>query len=126
MREIKFMAYDAVKKIMVFFDLKDLLNAHDWIVTCCTVDGETIDVCYDQLEEPYQYTGRNDKNGKEIYDGSILKENEYVVLVRWQKETASFSLGKKGWMYDHYFIEAINPNECEVIGHIRLNPELME
>jgi hypothetical protein len=41
--------------------------------------------------------------------------------VGWNIPYASFCLMKNGWMYDHYFHEALNPTDCEIIGNIYEN-----
>lgn len=67
-----------------------------------------------------EYTGLHDKNGKEIYEGDIVKRTKawevlwmgYGWWLRNIKDGASFPLGR----YEVY----------EVIGNIYENPELLE
>jgi len=65
-----------------------------------------------------QFTGLLDKNSKEIYEGDLLQDG---ITVIWREDLASFALRKDGWMYDHYFGEAVDPGHCEVIGNIYEN-----
>ena len=69
------------------------------------------------------YTGLKDKNGKLIWENDILNSGNLVVT--WREELASYCLTKKGWMYQHFFGEAVDACDCEVIGNIFDNPELM-
>lgn len=93
-----------------------------------------------------QCTGLSDKNGKEIYDGDIL--NLYVSskkLYRYQVkyEIGSFMLVSKDEIFDfkNVWNDNVHPlsqlyfeyqneenciDQCEVVGNIYENPELLE
>ena len=71
-----------------------------------------------------QCTGLKDKNGKLIWENDILNRGNLVVT--WREELSSYCLTKKGWMYQHFFGEAVDACDCEVIGNIFDNPELLE
>ena len=71
-----------------------------------------------------QCTGLKDKNGKMIWENDILNSGNLVVI--WREELASYCITKKGWMYQHFFGEAVDACDCEVIGNIFDNPELLE
>lgn len=72
-----------------------------------------------------RYTGLNDKNGKEIYVGDIIKlkiddKNLYIV---------EFSLGSFVLCSDFgedYIIGNIKTNYIEIVGNVHQNPELLE
>lgn len=116
-REIKFRAWDTETKEMNF----DFLNKH-WLRVC--------------IESPYvelmQYTGLTDKNGEGIYEGDILQipdlyetpENTSTTY-----HTAAVDFEEYGFRVDgnqlcedYQYIS----DECEVIGNIYENPELLE
>lgn len=88
-----------------------------------------------------QYTGLNDKNGKKIFEGDILSISNimdgigtyyfppikypYNVEVKWDMCAWMWkTLGK----YEYYitFPGAWCHYECEIIGNIHDNPELLE
>ena len=72
-----------------------------------------------------QFTGLQDRNGKEIYEGDFLRgSSDDKCLVIWRQDLASFALTKDGWAYDHYFGEAIDPGFCEIIGTIHDGKEV--
>lgn len=74
-----------------------------------------------------QYTGLRDKNGKKIFEGDISKDKLVVTYI---PQKASFCLAKRGWLFAHFFDEAIKVEngvaEIEIIGNIHDNPELLE
>ena len=73
-----------------------------------------------------QYTGLKDKNGKEIYESDVLtSETEKPMIVKWSEKFASWCLYRDGWMFAHWFGESCEPEQCEVIGNIYENPELL-
>ena len=79
-----------------------------------------------------QFTGLRDKNGREIYEGDIIRDETFkkdiydIMVVGWENDAASFVLIKNGWVFMHYFGESSNPEDCIVIGNIHENPELIE
>lgn len=85
--------------------------------TWCEIDEETIG----------QFTGLLDKNGKKIFEGDIvLSPSGKPMVISWNKKFASFCLDRKGWAFSHWFGEACDPQEIEIIGNIHENPELLE
>ena len=72
-----------------------------------------------------QYTGLNDKNGKKIWENNIVRCGRNVI-VTWDEHFASWCLTRKGWLYKHFFGESQNPEDCEVVGNIFDNPDLLE
>lgn len=76
--------------------------------------------------ELMQYTGLKDKNGKEIYEGDILRGLTVGNFwVQWKDKSACFGIGDLSENIPlKYYLEDIL-NEVEVIGNIYENPELL-
>ena len=117
-REIKFRGKDILHKSWQYGSLaKDEPQKSYYIID--NEYGRGIDV---DKETIGQYTGLHDKNGKEIYEGDVLKgtfygfpmpEYDYVFQIYWDEK-------EKGFMANYF-----EPSECEVIGNIYDNPELL-
>lgn len=72
-----------------------------------------------------QSTGLFDAKGREIWEGDVVLADNEVCLIGWSERYASFNIRKNGWLHDHFFGEAYEANECEVLGSIYENPELI-
>lgn len=88
---------------------------------------------FDEIEL-MQFTGIKDKNGKEIYDGDIVKfsdcdDDVYVTPVVWDKNYACFGVsfsGKYPISFDYLEEFYTELKDIEVVGNIYENPELLE
>ena len=122
MREIKFRVWDN--------DSKKIYNQDDFILTFDNV-GEDIYLKGNNEIIPFyryklmQYTGLEDKNGQEIYEGDILDYGTYGKFeVVWHRGSfkirkLGFKHGKLHYLGDCYF------DELMVTGNIYENPELL-
>ena len=71
-----------------------------------------------------QYTGRTDKNSKNIFEGDIVEViHEGVYLCRWDEGNCEFGLINEN---ESLGIAYVSPYDIVVIGNIHDNPELLE
>ncbi len=132
MREIKFRAWDVENEMMCtvyHFQWMDI--AKDEVFVDCIPDlevrGTKIRRVLRVSKNPVmQFTGLLDKNGKEIYEGDIVKwvsihgqtKRKHIDKIVWESDAACFML--RPWIHEPY--AAV----MEVIGNIYENPELLK
>lgn len=124
MREIKYRAWIEEEQRMWYSDSKKqddmiyflLINSSGPYLS--PVHHEEYDE-YTEFEL-MQYTGLKDKNGKEIYEGDIVKcGNDAPQFVRWNETISGFGMSFKIGATTNI------PENCEVIGNIYEHPDLL-
>lgn len=131
-REIKYRAWLKEEKKMVIVETIDFSEKSiQYLEKNEIIDAYLLRTTFLEDIELMQYTGIKDKNGKEIYEGDILKYKfpydrrlKHVSLVKFIETEASFGLKDiYGNEIPLYRITA--NNYFEVIGNIYENPELL-
>ena len=128
MRETKFRAYHKERKEMFeiasidFEEKKAALS--NGIIKLLNVDSKQFELL--------QYTGLKDKNGKEIYEGDIIKYKfpydrrlKHISPVKFLETKASFGI-KDRYGNETQLYRITANNYFEVIGNIYENKNLLE
>ncbi|MFD1410749.1 YopX family protein [Lapidilactobacillus gannanensis] len=129
MREIKFRAWDKGQECYLY----DVQGAYDTLSGWVKYEnGENADYdeeCFDDFlnSDQYvveQYTGLTDVNGKDIYEGDLVRLTDDLEdpVFRVIFDEAKFEISGDDLFYD-LGEEFMN---CEVIGNVHENPELLE
>ena len=128
MREILFRGKRVDNNEWVYGFLSKSRGNNHFLSLC--IDHEENGVMLSSIVEPEtigQYTGLNDKNGKKIFEGDIVRYNgeKHIVVFETRGETGYF-----GIKIDHIetwgFCLSVPAKLMEVIGNIHDNPELAE
>jgi len=131
MREIKFRAWDKASKRMIlpeYSDWEDFMIEPDGTVSSSYESGgyspyrSKSRVDYEIM----QYTGLKDKNGKEIYEGDLIKFDDTNIGFIDCEEWTEFFIH---WISEpdctDYARDFYRISRAEVIGNIHENPELL-
>ena len=116
-REIKFRAWDKKRNVMCELTT----NIFSGVKTLMFNDA------IKELQDDYiflEYTGLKDKNGKEIWEGDVVK------LESWEPDICEVVFDRGGFCFrfssdDNYYPDGKYLEDGEVIGNIYENPELL-
>lgn len=146
MREIKFRAWDKklnimVKVVSLDWDKRAVGTDLDWAIH--KGNGDSKYPLYPMSDyDLMQFTGLHDKNGREIYEGDIVKYKTGSKVVselmggdgKWHDEysfrVVEYHTQKNGVMIHPFMFSNDNcnrcsPLECEIVGTVHENPKLL-
>lgn len=127
MREIKFRAWD--------IETREMIYGHEFMVTFggrvyCNYDVERLRRVPDGRLLLMQRTGLRDKNGKEIYEGDIVKAYRHVTDV-YVVFVVAYDEFRGGYFKDtddylKPLVSDFGKDNMQVIGNIHEHPELLK
>lgn len=123
MRDIKFRAWDKISLVMTTVDMLRLIGNQTYQQYGLLFKGQDYLRMPEEIEL-MQYTGLKDKNGKEIYEGDVIRvnvENKYIEF-----HNGSWVHVNPKDVVDSSFLNFFDWHNYEVIGNIYENPVLLK
>lgn len=146
MREIKFKAFLRCNQRLAngitlgyekfpkgIYEVMDLNFANEIATLWSEKEQTCFEVSFRKIEL-MQYTGVNDKNGHEIYDGYIVKFESSVPIPEGPDYPKEGQIGVVKYGFCDYYVEAKSPcrfnldelGDWIVVGNIYENPEILK
>jgi uncharacterized phage protein (TIGR01671 family) len=130
MREIKFRVWGIKEREMEFVGAIDWTPLNERVITCNTKTRKHYSFQDNRFPDSFvlmQFTGLQDVNGKDIYEGDIIKpsDSKLFFVIAWDEKLCKFG----GLHPDKEFglrLNKLNTDYYTVIGNIYENPELIK
>lgn len=128
MREIRFRVWDRRNKTMQPVKYLRWLNNDNIASIGCGDEKGYQERLRPRDCELMQFTGHEDKNGVEIYEGDIVKDLSVAInqVVFYSLQRAAFKIGARGEKTQYDKQNPFWNDNCLVIGNIYENPELLK
>lgn len=119
-RQIKFRVWDVLNN--------EMLYSSDKTANCFNIklNGDVVDgngCSYDETFPIMQYTGLKDENGKDVYEGDIIKFPQRTHCIYSEVTYSEYDLAFK--IEDRFIRELLKHKIIVVIGNIYENKELL-
>lgn len=127
MKELKFRVWDKEREAFlnnVFIDSEGKL----YQFSKGTIFGIVITYLDSENKNISKFTGLHDKNGKEIFEGDIIKIKDETYRITWNGCFSSFDMTNidKAKQYKDLYILNKDYEKSEIVGNIYQNRDLLE